>query len=160
NDPNYQFPVEYQPYIVGTLPFDQIDKAYRGYRYAINLNSIKQSQTMFARRVFELLASNTITISNFSRGLRILFGDLVITSDSGAEIVRRLKTMADNEAHSRKFRLAGLRKVMREHTYGQRLAYIVSKVSGKAVAQAWPHMAVLAHAGSQRELDSIQANYH
>jgi len=70
NDPNYQFPEEYQQYIVGTLPFDQIDKAYKGYRYAINLNSIKQSQSMFARRVFELLASNTITISNFSRGIR------------------------------------------------------------------------------------------
>ena len=80
NDPNYQFPEEYQPYIVGTLPFDQIDKAYKGYRYAINLNSIKQSQSMFARRVFELLGSNTITISNFSRGVRLLFGDLVITT--------------------------------------------------------------------------------
>jgi spore maturation protein CgeB len=78
NDPNYQFPPEYQRYIVGTLPFDEIDKAYKGYRYAINLNSIKQSQTMFARRVYELLASNTITISNFSRGLRLLFGDLVL----------------------------------------------------------------------------------
>jgi glycosyltransferase involved in cell wall biosynthesis len=160
NDPNYQFPAEYRPYIVGTLPFDQIDKAYKGYRYAINLNSIKQSQSMFARRVFELLASNTITISNFSRGLRLLFGDLVITTDSGAEIVRRLKKMADNEAHSRKLRLAALRKVMQEHTYGQRLAYIVSKVSGKAVALSGPHIAVLAYGGTQRELDSIQTHYY
>ncbi len=159
NDPNYQFPAEYRPYIVGTLPFDQIEKAYKGYRYAINLNSIKQSQSMFARRVFELLASNTITISNFSRGVRLLFGDLVITTDSGAEVVRRLNKLADNEPRSRKFRLAGLRKVMSEHTYGQRLAYLVSKVSGKAVAHSLPHMAVLAYVGSQRELDAIQANY-
>ena len=121
NDPNYQFPEEYRPYIVGTLPFDQIDKAYKGYRYAINLNSIKQSQSMFARRVFELLASNTITISNFSRGVRLLFGDLVVTSDSGHEIVRRLNKVADNEAQSRKLRLAALRKVMSEHTYGPAL---------------------------------------
>jgi spore maturation protein CgeB len=159
-DPNYQFPAEYRPYIVGTLPFDQIEKAYKGYRYAINLNSIKQSQSMFARRVFELLASNTITISNFSRGLRLLFGDLVITTDSGAEIVRRLKTLAGHDAQSRKLRLAGLRKVMREHTYAQRLAYIVSKVSGQAVVDSRPHLAVLAYAGSQRELDAIRAHYH
>ena len=159
NDPNYQFPEAYRPYIVGTLPFDQIDKAYKGYRYAINLNSIKQSQSMFARRVFELLASNTITISNFSRGVRLLFGDLVITSDSGHEIVRRLHTLADNEAQSRKFRLAALRKVMREHTYGQRLAYVVSKVSGQAIKQSLPHIAVLAHAGSRIELAAIQSQY-
>jgi glycosyltransferase involved in cell wall biosynthesis len=159
-DANYQFPAEYRPYIVGTLPFDQIEKAYKGYRYAINLNSIKQSQSMFARRVFELLASNTITISNFSRGLRLLFGDLVLTTDSGAEIVRRLKKMADDEIRCRKLRLAGLRKVMSEHTYGQRLAYVVSKVSGKTINQSLPHIVVLAYAGSQRELDAIQANYH
>jgi spore maturation protein CgeB/predicted nucleic acid-binding Zn-ribbon protein len=159
NDPNYQFPAEYQRYIVGTLPFDQIDKAYKGYRYAINLNSIKQSQTMFARRVFELLASNTITISNFSRGLRLLFGDLVITSDSGTEIVRRLNRVADNEEHSRKLRLAGLRKVMSEHTYAQRLAYVVSKVRGSAVAQSLPHITVLAYAGSRGEIESIQTSY-
>ena len=116
NDPNYQFPPEYQPYIVGTLPFDQIDKAYKGYRYAINLNSIKQSQTMFARRVFELLASNTITVSNFSRGVRLLFGDLVITTDSGSEMVRHLNKVANDDTHSRKLRLAALRKVMQEHT--------------------------------------------
>ena len=64
--------------------------------------------------------------------------------------------MADNEAHSRKLRLAALRKVMSEHTYGQRLAYIVSKVSGKAIKQSLPHIAVLAYAGSQRELEAIQ----
>lgn len=159
NDPNYQFPEKYLPYIVGTLPFDQIEKAYKGYRYAINLNSIKQSQSMFARRVFELLASNTITISNFSRGVRVLFGDLVITSDSGHEIVRRLNKLADSEEHSRKLRLAALRKVMSEHTYGQRLAYVVSKVSGKATRQSLPYIAVLAHAGNQSALGAIQGNY-
>ena len=159
NDPNYQFPPEYRQYIVGTLPFDQIDKAYKGYRYAINLNSIKQSQSMFARRVYELLASNTVTISNFSRGLRVLFGDLVITTDSGSEIVRRLNRVAGNEEHSRKLRLAGLRKVMREHTYAQRLAYIVSKVSGKASEQTLPHIAVLARATNHSELGAIQTNY-
>ena len=38
DDPNYMFPDQYKPYIVGTLPFDKIDKAYKGYDFAINLN--------------------------------------------------------------------------------------------------------------------------
>ena len=160
NDPNYQFPPEYQPYIVGTLPFDQIDKAYKGYRYAINLNSIKQSQTMFARRVFELLASNTITVSNFSRGVRLLFGDLVITTDSGSEMVRHLNKVANDDTHSRKLRLAALRKVMQEHTYAQRMAYVVSKVTGQAPQTTLPHIAVVALAANQAELDSILSQYH
>jgi FkbM family methyltransferase len=158
NDSNYQFPPEYQPYIVGTLPFDQIDKAYKGYRYAINLNSIKQSQTMFARRVFELMASNTITVSNFSRGIRLMFGDLVITTDNGHEMVRHLEAVAGDEVHGAKLRLAALRKVLQEHTYEQRLAYVLAKVSGRPVHVRQPAIAVLAYAANQAELDRLLAN--
>jgi FkbM family methyltransferase len=158
DDPNYQFPPEYQPYIVGTLPFDQIDKAYKGYRYAINLNSIKQSQTMFARRVFELMASNTITVSNFSRGVRLLFGDLVVTTDSGAEMVRHLNAVAGDPVRAAKLRLAALRKVLQEHTYGQRLAYVASKALGRLSAGRLPKIAVLAYASDASELEWIVAN--
>jgi FkbM family methyltransferase len=133
--PHYEFPPEYQPYIKGSLPFDQIDKAYKGYRYGVNMNTIKQSQTMFARRVFELLASNTVVVSNFSRGMRLLFGDLVIASDASAEIRRRLEPLED-ETTLRKFRLAGLRKVMSQHTYAIRLAYIAEKLGALAAPPA------------------------
>ncbi len=100
-------------------------KHIKGYRYGINMNTIKQSQTMFARRVFELLASNTVVVSNFSRGVRLLFGDLVISSDDAAELHRRLKPFCANDIDYRKFRLLGLRKVMEEHTYADRYALFV-----------------------------------
>lgn len=158
NDPNYQFPVEYRPYIVGTLKFDQIDTAYKGYRYAINLNSIKQSQSMFARRVFELLGCNTITVSNFSRGVRLLFGDLVVTTDDGHEMVRRLEALAGDEVSSSKLRLAALRKVMQEHTYAQRLDYVMSKVTGKAPSDDLPEVCVVATAANKAELLALIAH--
>ncbi|WP_313106980.1 FkbM family methyltransferase [Stutzerimonas nitrititolerans] len=159
NDPNYQFPAEYQPFIVGTLPFAEIDRAYKGYRYAINLNSIKQSQTMFARRVYELLGCNTVTVSNYSRGVRLMFGDLVITTDSGEEMVRRLEALAGDEESSGKLRLAALRKVMLEHTYEQRLNYIVAKVSGSPVTSLLPDVAVLGYARTEEDAQGIIANF-
>jgi glycosyltransferase involved in cell wall biosynthesis/spore maturation protein CgeB len=157
DDVNYKFPPSYEPYIVGTLPFDEIDKAYKGYRYAINLNSIKQSQTMFARRVYELLGSNTITISNFSRGVRLLFGDLVIASDSGKEVVDRLGRM-DEEA-SAKFRLAGLRKVMQEHTYGHRLAYVASKAFSVQPEVSVPTVLCVAQADSAQACQRLIVDF-
>lgn len=164
SDPNYQFPPEYQPFIVGTLPFEGIDRAYKGYRYAINLNSIKQSQTMFARRVYELLGSNTVTVSNYSRGVRLLFGDLVIATDNGEEMLRRLEMLAGDEEASNKLRLAALRKVMLEHTYEQRLHYVISKVTDKTVFNTLPQVAVLAYARSQEEMinlvDAFQRQTH
>lgn len=159
NDPNYQFPAEYQPFIVGTLPFSEIGRAYKGYRYAINLNSIKQSQTMFARRVYELLGCNTVTVSNYSRGVRLMFGDLVITTDSGEEMVRRLQALAGDEESSGKLRLAALRKVMLEHTYEQRLNYIVAKVSGTPVPNPLPDVAVLGYARTEEDAQAIIASF-
>ncbi len=149
--PHYEFPPEYEKYIVGSLPFDQIDKAYKGYRFGINMNTIKQSQTMFARRVFELLASNTIVVSNFSRGVRLLFGDLVVCSDAPVELERRLTALCADEARLRKFRLAGVRKIMAEHTYAHRLAYVASKVSGSVATPAPTGVTVIASADDAAE---------
>ena len=158
NDANYQFPEEYQPYIVGTLPFEKIDTAYKGYRYAINLNSIKQSQSMFARRVFELLGCNTITVSNFSRGVRLLFGDLVVTTDNGEEMLRRLQLLAEDPLNSDKLKLAALRKVMQEHTYTQRLEYVLSKVTGTSKAQRLPEIVVVCEAQDRQQFDMLRAH--
>ncbi|WP_420934012.1 glycosyltransferase [Alteromonas sp. A081] len=155
DDPNYTFPEKYSPHIVGTLPFSEIDKAYKGYKYAINLNSIKQSQTMFARRVYELLACNTITVSNFSRGVRALFGDLVQVSDNGGEIVRRLESLASEELLEDKYRLAGLRKVLSEHTYSARFNYILNKVNGTNQNEPLPNFTVVTIIETQEQLDYI-----
>ena len=159
DDENYMFPKTYQPFIVGTLPFEEIDKAYKGYNYAINLNSIKQSQTMFARRIYELLASNTITISNFSRGLRLLFGDLVITTDSGDDLLRRVGEVSKDELNMKKIKLLALRSVMSHHTYQDRFAYICQKIYDFDKIETLPNILVIAKVSTQIEYNSIVENY-
>ncbi len=156
NDSKYQFPPEYQPFIVGTLPFNEIDKAYKGYQYAINLNSIKQSQSMFARRLFDLLACNTISLSNFSRGVRLMFGDLVICTDHGSEALKRLQKNSDNPLDFAKIRLAGLRKVLSEHTYAHRLNYIASKALGReANDNLMPPILVVGLAENESDIQTL-----
>lgn len=156
DDPNYQFPEQYQPFIVGTLPFDEIDKAYKVYKYAINLNSIKQSQSMFARRLFDLLACNTISVSNFSRGVRLMFGDLVVSTDQGIEAVRRLQRISSNALDGAKLRLAGLRKVLSEHTYAHRLSYVALKALGKSNNdQLLPSILIVGLAENEAEFNAL-----
>jgi len=157
--PHYMFPAEYQSMILGKLPFSEIDKAYKGYRYGINMNTIKQSQTMFARRVYELMASNTVVVSNFSRGVRMAFGDLVICSDRGERQAARLRTLANDDLRYRKFRLQGLRKVMGEHTYAARLDYIMAKIHGRTYRPEQPGIAVFAAAQTRAEADAIIAAF-
>lgn len=158
-DPNYAFPEEYRPYIVGTLPFSEIDKAYKGYRYAINMNSIKQSQSMSARRVYELLASNTITVGNFSRAVRNLFGSLTVCTDATDELIRRVDEFAADDQYYRWMRLQGLRKVFLEHTYEHRLAQIVNLTWKTSFAPVLPRICVVARAADMGEVSSIARRF-
>lgn len=155
SDATYQFPASFSPLIKGRLDFSDIDKAYKGYKYAININSIKKSQTMFARRVFEVLASNTITVSNFSKGIQLMFGDLVITTDDADVLERRLEELAKDEVAERKLRLLGLRKVLCEHTYQDRFSYVVSKVFGQPEKALLPPISVIGYAMTIDQIESI-----
>lgn len=138
DDPAFMFPDEYVPYIRGTLSPDDIDVAYKGYFYNININTIKDSSTMFARRVFELLASNTVVVSNYSKGLRTIFGNYLINSDDFSVINEKLSVLTSDELNYKKYKLAGLRNILKQHLYEDRLAYIVDKVFHKDLYYKFP----------------------
>lgn len=76
-DPDRRFPDEYQSYVRPGISYNQISKTLEEYRYLINLNTVKDSETMFARRVFEGMASERVIISNTSKGMKKLFPDSV-----------------------------------------------------------------------------------
>lgn len=159
DEPSLAFPEAFLPLIRGSLPYDRIDVAYKGYRFGININTVKQSQSMFARRAFDLLGSNTVTVSNFSRGLRLLFGDLVVSTDQGAEAVRRLRPLLDDEQAFRKHRLLGLRKVLGEHTYDDRLGFVLEKVFGRRNDPALPEVVVVARPAGEAACRRVLAAF-
>jgi glycosyltransferase involved in cell wall biosynthesis/spore maturation protein CgeB len=159
SDAGLAYPERFQHLVVGGLPYDQISIAYKGYRYGINLNTVKQSQSMFARRAFELLASNTVTVSNFSRGLRLLLGDLVVSSDDASQIRARLAGIVNDETAYRKFRLAGLREVMERHTYNDRLRHVVSVLRGSPLPDDLPEILVVARARDRASWDAIVRSF-
>jgi spore maturation protein CgeB len=142
-DSNYKFPDKYLKFIKGTLAFDQILKAYKGYIYGLNFNTIKSSESMFARRSLELLGSGTVVISNYSKAFPLLFGDIIIASDDPAVIQSRFTEVAQNDLLRSKLALAGVRKVMLEHTYAHRLARIMDKALGVVEYPALPPVLVL-----------------
>jgi len=124
----YQFPDRYKEYIVGNLPYKDINKAYKGYRYAITMNTVKYSPTMFARRAFELLASNTITVGNYSEGVEAALGDMVISGKNSAEIKEQFNKLITSNESEHRLRLLGLRSILSQHTYEQRLHRVLGKV--------------------------------
>lgn len=151
----YTFPKQYKKNILGCLDPSDIDIAYKGYVYGINMNSVTQSQSMFARRVFELMASNTIVIGNYSRGVKNYFGDLTFCTDDGKTLRAGLEKYCSDTESSDKFRLLALRKVLSEHLMEDRLDYIVQKVFGRSLKPGLPEIVVYSHVKNQQEADRI-----
>lgn len=71
------FPEQYQPYICGSVPYTGMGEVVKNCQYAININSVKNSESMFARRVYEMMASNMCVISNESVGMKKQFQERV-----------------------------------------------------------------------------------
>lgn len=153
---DHHFPEYYKPFILGTLEADEIAKAYKGYTYNINANSGTWTQTMFARRVFELMASNTVVTGNFSRGLRTLFGDTAITTDSIDEMARYLESYCSNDTDMHRYRLQSHRNVSREDLYEDRLDYIVQKVFNTSLKMSLSEVTVVSKVNNEEELSKIK----
>lgn len=126
-----QFPEEIRSLVVGGLTPEDISVAYKGYTYSLNLNSVKESQSMFARRVFELMASNTAVISNYSRGLKVMFSDLAIATDGAEQLKDRLTWISSQPNGLERIRNMAIRKVFNEHTYAKRLEEIAIRAGIK-----------------------------
>ena len=115
-DPNHEFPDQYKPYVRPRLRHDQMDQAYKGSRIALNINTVTDSSTMFARRVFELMSSNTLVLSNYSKGMETLFGDHVVFVDGSSKL-----ELSDVEAK----RAWCLNEVLTQHTYQRRFEQLI-----------------------------------
>ena len=74
-NPVNMFPDKYKEYISKSVEFTRLNHIVKESKYAININTVTESETMFARRVFETMACNTCVISNKSKGMKQLFGD-------------------------------------------------------------------------------------
>jgi SAM-dependent methyltransferase/glycosyltransferase involved in cell wall biosynthesis len=126
DDPDFAFPAEYADHIVGSLPYERMLAAYKAYKIFLNVNSVTESPTMCARRVFELSACGTPVVSGYSRALDRVFGDLVRLASAPEDTTEALiDLMKDNDRRDRVGQLA-LREVFGKHLYGHRVDTVLA----------------------------------
>jgi 2-polyprenyl-3-methyl-5-hydroxy-6-metoxy-1,4-benzoquinol methylase/spore maturation protein CgeB len=126
DDPDFTFPPEYTDFIVGSLPYERMLAAYKAYKIFLNVNSVTESPTMCARRVFELSACGTPVVSGHSRALENVFGDLVRLSSAPEQTTEALVDLMKNaDLRDRTGHLA-MREVFGRHLYGHRADSLLS----------------------------------
>lgn len=154
----YKFPPRYRPYIVGRLPYKKMVKAYKLYKVFLNVNSVKDSPTMFSRRVFEILASGTNVISTYSPGIETMFPGIVPISKSADESNALLIDMLHNAHYSERLSLLGLREVYLKHLYRHRFDQILKTL--KFATSGYKGVAILACQDQYVYLDQLLKNFH
>lgn len=159
NDPSYTFPDRYRDKILGTLPVEKIDIAYKGYKIGLTLNIIKKSSTMEARRVFELLGCNTLTITNACLGIKNFFGETILQFDEKEKFSEAFSQLITNDKKLNKVRLLALRKTLCENTYTDRIAAVWEDITGDKVAQTAKKIGVFSVIRSEEEMSRIVRAY-
>jgi spore maturation protein CgeB len=156
-DEQYQFPAPLAQRVVGSLDYDRMLTAYREYKVFLNVNSVVDSTSMCARRIFEITASGTPVVSTPSAAVGKYFPDdevfVVTDRDSAAATVRALvrsPELRDRAVHK------GQRRIWREHTYSARARKVLHSV-GLADTPAAPRPTVTALVSTNRphQLDHV-----
>ena len=125
----YAFPEKYVPHLIGTIPYENVLGAYRTYKVLLNVNSGPDSRTMCARRVFEILACGGTVVSGPAPALQAVLGPGVVHESSRYGQTREiLAQVLSNESLRDRAAIAGIRRILRDHTYSDRVDHVLAAV--------------------------------
>ncbi|MDC4240151.1 MULTISPECIES: glycosyltransferase [Clostridium] len=119
------FPEKYLKYISPSISHEYLQKVHKLFNWAINFNSIKDSYTMFANRIYELQAIGNALLSNYSVGVNNLFPNVFLINEKN-EVKEILNNLSDKEVYEHQ--VAGIRRVMSSETAYDRIQEMLSKI--------------------------------
>lgn len=159
-DAKYQFPAPFDHSVVGSLSYEQMLTAYRAYRIFLNVNSVVDSPSMCARRIFEITASGTPVVSAPSVAIPNFFSDdevfLATTSGQTTDVINAL---AINPELGERAVHRAQRKIWSAHTYAHRAETVVSMaLPRESVAVELPSVSALVSSIRPHQLEHVFAS--
>lgn len=125
----YQFPDAYKECVVGAVPYSQILTAYKAHKVFLNVNSVIDSPSMCARRIFEILASGTPVVTAPSAAVMEFFRDdelVVVHEERDTEL--SVRALLNSGLLRDRFVHRAQRRIWQEHTYTQRATKVLQSV--------------------------------
>ena len=150
---NYLFPIKYLKYVSPSIDHNTLQLISKLFTWCINLNSIQDSMTMFASRIFELQSMGNLVLSNYSLGVNNLFPTVFIIFDSN-EVNYILNSYEELELYQ--LQMFGVRKVLREHTTFQRLSSMLTKIGYEVPEFPEKRVAVIYEELTEKTLDNFR----
>ncbi|WP_284980198.1 glycosyltransferase [Arthrobacter sp. fls2-241-R2A-200] len=126
-DPNYAFPEPYAEFVVGSLPYEAMIRAYGHHKVFLNVNSVPQSKSMCARRIFELSSSKTAVVSVESEAISGAYAsDEVFTVSTQPEAKEVIGRLVRDDLFRERATHRAWRRTLKQHTYAHRMQQIYS----------------------------------
>jgi len=121
----YHFPSFLLGNVSATIPHERLMKLHKATTWGINLNSVKDSQTMFANRVYELQAMGNVIVSNYNKGVHSKFPHILIAGSSND-----VENIFNNTSYKDKKNIIarGISEAMLNHTAYHRVSKLTEKV--------------------------------
>lgn len=155
-DTKYQFPSKWATRVSGSLPYPQMLAAYRCFDVFLNVNSVVDSPSMCARRIFEIAASGTPVVTTESRALRHFFSsEEVISINERSQAEQTLRALVGSELLRRRTAHLALRRVWENHTYRARAQLIVQKLNLAEQDHSLPTVTVICSSNRDRDLSHL-----
>jgi spore maturation protein CgeB len=125
----FRFPRKSHLRLHGNVPHRETGQIYKTHAVSLNVNSVTDSETMYSRRLLEILASGGVLVTNPSRAVDRYFRDychVVTTRDEARDLFSRLRHGPSREDMARAE--AGAVYVQQNHTWTHRLHEICAVV--------------------------------
>ncbi|MEV7638261.1 glycosyltransferase [Pseudarthrobacter enclensis] len=153
----YQFPAPLESRVVGSLTYAQTLSAYKAYKVFLNVNSVVDSPSMCARRIFEISASGTPVVTAPSQAVGEFFSPAAVpvasTRKEAEHLTRAL--VANPELNDRTVHLAQ-RAIWAGHTYAHRAETVLWAAAPElATGVARPSISVLMPTIRPQNLKSV-----
>ncbi len=160
NLPDYHFPERYVSRVAPAIPYETLQQVSKCYDWVLNLNSIKYSKTMCARRVYESQALGNLILSNYSIAVNNDFPNIFTVHDQ-QEVQAILERTTQEEID--RLRAEGIRSVMSAHTVYDRIDQMTRLLNLQVKPLKRSLLVVLRHATPELEQmltrQSITAEY-
>ncbi|CAI9406324.1 glycosyltransferase [Aestuariimicrobium sp. T2.26MG-19.2B] len=131
-DSPYRFPASLQPFVRGSLPYDEVIDAYSTHLANLNVNSVSDSPSMFSRRVVEIAACGGVVLSGPGRGIEETFGSAIPVSADPLMWRAWLGRWSRNPQARLAEAWLQVRSVLRAHTVASALT-ILTRTAGLSV---------------------------
>ena len=155
-DERYQFPSPLDERVVGSLDYRQMLSAYRAFKVFLNVNSVVDSPSMCARRVFEITACGTPVVSTPSPAIENFFPrDEVIQVDDQQDAEWMLRALVRSPELRDRMVHAAQRRIWSEHTYGHRVDDVLTAAGVAAPRVALPPVSLLVSTNRPHQLRHV-----